>query len=252
MRRLTRPPLEPALQGYLDRMQDRIPASQDIAALWRAQRKTIRMKAVARVLAAITGRRERCMYCEDSRGTDIEHFRPKNFYRDYVFRWSNLLWICAACNRAKGARFPCDVEGVPLLIDPTAEEPWAYLVFDPDTGEITARWEVSTGRENPRGLAVLAVLDSSLRHQAVTEGRKRTTLRLRRDVRSFLKEAGPIKMDIPHEGVQALLEAIEDATDFGIAAWFFLSDGQNDPPFGHLRSNFPKVWNLIVDRLCHE
>jgi uncharacterized protein (TIGR02646 family) len=247
MRRLRRPPLAPELAGYLDRMQALIEPGLDIAATWKKQRRTSSMRRVAQVLARATGPRERCMYCEDSRGTDIEHFRPQTLYREHVFRWLNFLWICTACNRSKGNRFPCDSAGEPLLIDPTLEEPWDFLFFDQDTGEITARWDPATGEESPKGQSLLDVV-STLRHQAVTEGRRRTAARLRRAIRSFLVQS-QTKQDIADDSIRDLVECVEDASDYGIAAWFFLRDGQDEEPFRTLRERFPEIWAEVITHL---
>lgn len=206
------------------------------------------MLQIVQVLAKMTGPRQRCMYCEDSRGTDVEHFKPKVPFRDHVFRWLNLLWICTGCNRAKGNRFPCDESGSPLLLDPTLDEPWDFLYFDRDTGEITARWEAGTGAENPRGQALLEIL-APLRHQAVTEGRRRTSMRLRRVVRSFLAHHTDAAEKLTAASIEDLLDEVDDAMDYGIALWFFLRDGCNDEPFGQLRTRFPTLWETIVNHL---
>lgn len=44
---------------------------------WDSARKTSVFKTILRVLKSMAGNRERCMYCLDSHGTDIEHFWPK-------------------------------------------------------------------------------------------------------------------------------------------------------------------------------
>jgi uncharacterized protein (TIGR02646 family) len=247
MRRLFRPSLAPVLEDYLHRMQDLIDSGADVGTTWKAQRQSSSMRSIVQILGSITGPRERCMYCEDSRGTDVEHFRPRSLYLDHVFHWPNFLWICSACNRSKGNRFPCDAFGNPLLIDPTLEEPWDFLFFDPDTGEITARWDSRTGEENPRGRVILEIL-SSLRHQAVTEGRRRTSLRLKRSIRSFMGQRGE-DGEVPESAVEDLLECVDDATDYGIAVWFFLRDGREEDPFRALRTGFPSIWKRIVEHL---
>ena len=207
------------------------------------------MRRVALALAEMTGSRERCMYCEDSRGTDVEHFRPKALYKDLIFQWLNLLWICTACNRSKGRQFPCDSSGGPLLIDPTAEDPWDFLFFDPESGEITARWDTSTKLESPKGRTLLEVL-TPLRHQAVTEGRRRAFRNIRRAVRAFLaQEEGHVVADISEETIKDLLECVDDATEYGLAIWFFLRDGQDEEPFRRLRDEFPATWRRIVEKL---
>jgi uncharacterized protein (TIGR02646 family) len=246
MRRLTRPSLDEALGEYLDRMQALVDSGADYRATWKGQRQTASMRRIAQILAGMTGPRQRCMYCEDSRGTDVEHFRPQALFKDQVFVWLNMLWMCSGCNRSKGNRFPCDPSGNTLLIDPTAEDPWDFLFFDPMTGEITARWDRETALEDPKGQTLLAIF-SPLRHQAVTEGRRRAFRNLRRAVRSFLDTR--TGTDVSDESLRELIEHIEDTNDYGLASWFFLREGQDEDPFCRLRDEFPGVWSRVVERL---
>lgn len=247
MRRWQRPLLDRALEEYLDEMQRRIDSGAAATQLWKAERQRARLKKVVAVLAGITGPRSRCMYCEDSRGTDVDHFRPQSLYRDQVFRWLNFLWVCANCNRCKLHRFPCDAAGNPLLLDPTVDDPWDHLFFDPDTAELAARWDIASGEENPRGKAVLETL-SPLRHQAVTEGRLRTLRALRRTLQAFQRDTSTSERS--EEAVQDLLAGIEDAADYGIAVWFFLHDGRDEEPFRTFRERFPAIWKRAVERVA--
>jgi len=67
----------------------------------------------------------KCAYCQSDIGAvtygAIEHFRPKSEYPNLTFEWTNLLFSCDICNDAghKGVKFPLDINGNPLLIDPT-------------------------------------------------------------------------------------------------------------------------------------
>ncbi len=79
----------------------------------------------------------KCAYCESkirvvSYG-EIEHFFPKSSYPDLTFEWTNLLLSCNVCNNPdhKGTKFPLDVNGNPLLIDPTdgKTDPMVHLEF---------------------------------------------------------------------------------------------------------------------------
>lgn len=70
------------------------------------------------------------MYCGESRGTDVDHFEPiaRNPLR--TFDWLNHLLACSTCNsHQKRDRFPVDEDGNPLLIDPTAEDPFDHLLL---------------------------------------------------------------------------------------------------------------------------
>jgi len=49
----------------------------------------------------------KCCYCESKlRGTEIDHYRPKNKYYWLAYSWDNLLPVCSTCNKNKGVRFP--------------------------------------------------------------------------------------------------------------------------------------------------
>ena len=148
MRRMQRPPLPLAAQNYLDQRQQAADQQQadgtlDIERRWADARQTQAIAGTAdSVLATLrqmAGQGARCMYCSDSRGTDIEHFRPKAAYPTQAFRWPNLLLCCSACGRLKGARFPLDPAGEPLFIDPSHDDPWAHLNFVPETGALMPR-----------------------------------------------------------------------------------------------------------------
>ncbi|SDC66308.1 hypothetical protein SAMN05216174_103328 [Actinokineospora iranica] len=76
------------------------------------------------------------MYCGDNLGTDIDHFDPMSRSPRRTFDWLNHLLACSACNsHHKRDRFPVDSEGNPLLIDPTAEDPFDHLLLALSVGE---------------------------------------------------------------------------------------------------------------------
>lgn len=105
----------------------------------------------------------KCAYCESKITVvtygAIEHFRPKSEYPDLTFEWSNLLLSCDVCNNAghKGTNFPLDINGEPLLIDPTD------AVTDPNT-HLEFAWDTIAGLasvygRDERGKAVETVFD---------------------------------------------------------------------------------------------
>lgn len=94
--------------------------------LW-ANRRQVR-PALLRGLAEMAPGHERCMYCGDSQGTDIDHFEPKSLAPLRTFDWLNHLLACSFCNsNQKRNRFPTAVDGSPLLVDPTTDDPLDHL-----------------------------------------------------------------------------------------------------------------------------
>ena len=243
MRQVARHALPPRVETYLARKQQEIDAGRPVPPTWESARRTRTMARVAQVLASMSGRRQRCMFCGDSRSTDIEHFWPKRRYPQRVFRWENLLWICTGCNRQKGDRLPLDRHRRPLLIDPTAEDPWDFLYFDGHTGNITARYDASSRLPHPKGIQTVDPTLLPLNIEAVTEGRLRTRRNLVRAVRGFLSHGASSSAGGTLEA--ELLEAVRDNDDYGLALWYFRRDGGTEEPFHTLRASHPDTWARI-------
>jgi len=71
-----------------------------------------------------------CMYCYESRGTDVDHFVP--IARDplLTFEWRNHVLACGYCNQqAKKELFPLDPAGHPLLLDPTTDDSAEHMTL---------------------------------------------------------------------------------------------------------------------------
>lgn len=120
-------------------------------AAWEKHRQKRVMKTVCAMLEAMCSGGNRCMFCEDSAASQIDHFRPKTHYPELVFSWTNFLYACSRCNLVKGERFAirCDdgrilqlpkrtreppPDGQPLLIDPRCENPLDLLRLELVTG----------------------------------------------------------------------------------------------------------------------
>lgn len=213
--------------------------SLDIQREWKIARKTSLLQTVLITLKGMMGERERCMYCLDSHGTDIEHFWPKTPYPERMFVWLNLLLCCTECGRLKGDRFPL-AEDQPLLIDPTVEEPWLYLDFDPVTGNVVARFDVQTNDWSPKGLKTIEVLQLD-RREALAAGYRKTFLRLSALTEQFLATNLPTATD--------LITALQEVDDHGLLDWCFFGNGKTVEPFNNLRIHHPQTWAECVARL---
>ena len=235
MKAIKRSGLSSRTIAYLIRKQAEVDKGADPDSTWKSARRTKSVTSIYAALVKMSGMRERCMYCEDSRGTDIEHFRPKSRFPQTTFSWENMLLACAGCNRKKVEQFPLLDSGEPALIDPTKDQPWEYLVFDSETGLVVSRWNAETGEPDPRGQVTAGDVCLQINIEAVTEGRLRTKRNIIRAINAFLREASAVPLG-------ELEQALKDNDAYGLLAWYFLFDGQEDAPFCELRSHFPGVW----------
>jgi uncharacterized protein (TIGR02646 family) len=244
MRQVDRAPLPERSARYLKRRQGRADAARaagslDVEKEWKSARGTKAMGDVQSALRQMMGRRERCIYCLDSHGSDIEHFRPKAPFPERMFSWPNLLLCCAECGRYKGDRFPLQGEQ-PLLIDPTQEDPWRHIDFDLDTGNLTARYDPQASAYSRKGERTVEILKLD-RREALAAGHIKTWRRLSKIVRGYLADGTPT-------GGSLVVELVE-ADDHGLLGWCFDGAGQNEPPFTDLRNRAPEVWAECATRM---
>ena len=237
MRRIQRIALPDTVQNYLNQRQ--LAANEkhkngelNIENDWKSARQTQKLKTVLTTLQRMMGLRQRCMYCLDSHGADIEHFRPKADYPKHLYDWPNLLLCCTECGRFKGHQFPLS-GGRPLLIDPTREDPWRHLDFDPDTGNITARFDLALNDWSAKGMATVAVFQLDQR-EALSAGYLKTLRHLSEIVRRALCQGA---MDAP-----ALMGELKNADDHGLLAWCLSDRGQTTAPFSELYQQYPRIW----------
>jgi len=154
--RLHRQELPQAAKDYLARVTKRISDAPDeeraeVAARAWKNKSAQRFREVRSTLGAMCSGIERCMYCEDSEWTAVEHFVPRSHDALLSFEWSNYLAACSGCNsNYKRDEFPTADDGTALLIDPTQEEPADYLVLSPTTGLYVAIDNFGKGSESIR------------------------------------------------------------------------------------------------------
>lgn len=206
---------------------------------WKGKRTSRPILAVYASLKRMAGPRERCMYCVDSAGSDIEHFWPKSPHCDRMYVWENLLIACTPCGRFKGSQFPRAEDGAPLLIDPTAEDPWEYLDFDPVTGNINARYLLTTEAYSPKGETTVKVLHLD-RREGISAGYRKTYGRLCRLVSDWADQQ--LAVDY--------LEQLREADDHGLLGWFLHGSGQNEPAFSRFRELYPEAWAVCQQSFC--
>lgn len=162
MIRIVRIPLDDKLAGQLARRTAQL-KNADSAGARRAWQSARAEKAGLRThLNSMAPGVQRCMYCADSLGTDIDHFEPIKEFPAGTFAWPNHLLACSFCNsNQKRDRFPRDAAGLALLLDPTRDDPVDHLRLILRTGEYRPL--------TPRGSATIDVF--GLNRRDLTRGR---------------------------------------------------------------------------------
>ncbi|MFE3558560.1 hypothetical protein ACFXKW_27430 [Streptomyces sp. NPDC059193] len=150
------------------------------------------------LLKAMAAGIERCMYCEDSQGTDIDHFQPIAHDPLRAFDWLNHLLACSHCNsNTKGRKYPCDDAGACLLIDPTTEDPAAHLVLYLASGE----YEGIT----PKGMATIDVF--KLNRPTLVRGRRAAFVTAKNLLWGWYEHRQAGRTDEAEEIVEAISES---------------------------------------------
>lgn len=243
MRRVTRCELPPSTRGALDQRQQKVDrklalaGTLDVQGTWNSARKSKPLATVLKKLKEMAGERERCMYCGDSHGTDVEHFWPKTPYPERMFRWPNMLLCCTECGRFKGERFPLDGNGVPLLVDPSTVNPWDFLDFNPDTSNFVARFDVASKAPSAQGAATVDLLQLD-RREALEAGYRKTHKRI-----LAVAEQAAHQVTVDSDD---LLSQLTEADDHGLLGWYFSGTGQTLEPFPRLRAKHPAAWSACV------
>ncbi|GAB3001898.1 HNH endonuclease family protein [Saccharothrix stipae] len=168
MIRLHRAPLAEPLQDRLTSLTGDIRGARrgksrvaKARGLWKARPAVKRdLKAV---LATFAAGRDRCMYCGDNEGTDIDHYQPVSLQPLLTFAWLNHLLACSRCNsHHKRDEFPVDDAGRPLLLDPSVDDPAEHLFLALNAGRYLPL--------TPRGDATIRVC--ALNRDVLTQGRR--------------------------------------------------------------------------------
>ena len=251
MRRISRLPLPQRAQDYLDQQQARLDDNARLGvpsgaqSMWRSARQAPAVGAardsVLGTLREMSGSRVRCMYCVDSLACDIEHFWPKVPYPARVFQWQNLLLCCTDCGRRKGDRLALAPNGQPWLIDPTAENPWTYLDFDPDTGSIFPRFEIALNDYCRKGVETVSVFSLD-RSEPLTEGYRSTYRRLASAVSTMLN-----RLAVP--SASAIMDELRELDDHGLLPWCFSASGSTCEPFLSLKRIHTELWERCAARV---
>jgi uncharacterized protein (TIGR02646 family) len=241
MRYIERLPLPPdTVRGLAVRQErvDRLKASGTLEPIkeWDSGRKLKSVKTAHAVLRRMAGETERCMYCQDSHGTDIEHFKPKARFPGTMYHWENMLLCCTECGRFKGEEYPCTRDGSPLLIDPSKEDPWEYLDFEQRTGNITARYSRDRNEYSPKGIETVKILHLD-RRGALSSLYRKSNKTLVEKVYTLI---GVTIKDVEEEASKLI-----DIDFAGLLGWYIHGSGIHEDPFPLLKERQPLLWEAL-------
>ena len=162
------PGLDPAATTRLNEYQRQVDAAGSYAARVACAKEAFSrhnrssnpaFRSVRESLTRMCSGAQRCVYCEDSVGDEVEHIQPKDLYPCLVFVWINYVYACGPCNggknnrfavitndrlvevtRRRGASVVSPARGTPAFLNPRVEDPLAFLDLDlGDTFFVLAR-----------------------------------------------------------------------------------------------------------------
>lgn len=253
----------PAARLALETRHDADPPACRVAGNKRlAVAATIYNDAAVKALL-IAEQHEKCCYCEryflDNNPGDVEHFRPKNGYKQHkadrqltkpgyywlAYEWTNLFFACNSCNRSyKRNYFPLQNPATgrahshhdslanehPLLLDPTRADLAQHLSF---------RKAVAVGR-TPLGRATIKAC--GLNRLKLRQRRQDHFDKLKRDEIladyniAILPLAEIARQEAKYGSLRALARRIKQARDICNAAALDCAEFA-----GMVRANFPHL-----------
>lgn len=243
MRHLPRLPLPKKAAAYLVRRQTRANKQKaagtlDVNKAWKeAGRASIR--AARDTLKTMSGNRQRCMYCSDSAGTDIDHFWPKARFHDRMFQWPNMIFCCSGCGSLKNSQFP-RMNGRPALLDPTVDDPWRFLEYSPAYGQLVPLAKPRFKSHAKRAEKTVEILRLDER-EALETGYKKSYRRIMRTLTGAIADPAPL--------ASTLITDLLDADDHGLLGWIFRGTGANEPLVLQLKLTHPAVWKVCQQTL---
>jgi 5-methylcytosine-specific restriction endonuclease McrA len=109
-------------------------------------------KAVKDSLTDMCSGARRCVYCEDSAGSQVEHIYPKSLYPEKTYDWENYVYACSDCNGPKNNKFAVfrADNGAFQTVNPPKNQP----AVKPPTGEVVL---INPRVENPLDYCILDI-----------------------------------------------------------------------------------------------
>jgi uncharacterized protein (TIGR02646 family) len=238
VRQLSRPALELEARLALYTESRAVAAGADARDEWKRFRGLVACRPILAALKEMSGLTERCAYCSDSLGADVDHYVPLSRDPSVAFAWANMFWVCNNCNRRKADALSYDpVTGFPMLLRPDQDFVWDFLYLDTETGVLTERYDVETGGVNKRAEETLRVF-KVLTFEPVIESRRATYRQLAHLCESYLEAR-------TERHKTGLVRAFKE--DFhGVSSWVTRSDGQSERIWRELKARDDRLWRRLA------
>ena len=162
MRRLHDPGLPATALEKLNNYQTQVDEAGDYPVcvaegkrLFESRRSNSTFESVKKCLSCMCAGAQRCVYCEDSVGDEVEHIKPKDLYPEDVFRWPNYVYACGACNSRKNNKFAVITDAGRVIVTRLRNAP----IVPPVPGDPAF---INPRFENPRDLITMDLLETFL------------------------------------------------------------------------------------------
>jgi 5-methylcytosine-specific restriction endonuclease McrA len=186
---------------------------------------------VVDALKATAGPSGSCMYCSCNEPSEIDHYRPISLNPERALLYSNYVWVCGVCNRAKGDRFPPETEVGAEIVNPIDDSVWVHFFLDPEYGRLMPVWDAEANDFDARGKSTCEVV--GIDRQYVQDRRRARLHRMRRDAKAALSglEDGATTPD----DIAALVqEWLTDPEQPDVADYFLRGPGAGQEPFAQV------------------
>ncbi len=174
----------------------------------------------------------KCAFCERVNARTADHFYPRATYPKRMFRWPNLLLCCGECNPVKGDYFPF-LNGRPVLIDPTREDPLDFFTWDLTTGAMEAVAGAVAGHRARETRDRLRLEEGPLRDE-----RKAQLLRVLYLLARVAEERPHVRADTRR---QLELELSPSRPYLGIIRFLFRAPNRYRPIVERARARLPEI-----------
>ena len=126
--------------------------------------------------------------------------------------------------------------GAPILIDPSADDPWVHLDYDVNLGILTASYNREQGEPSEKGRATVELLRLDKRERIENQYRKNW---------KRLVSVANAHLQYKVIDLEGLMKELHENDDHGLLGWCISDNGVKEVPFDALWKAAPDVLNQL-------